>query len=76
MDTFNHILKTLEDFRRNNRPVPAELRMHPADIDDLRREAEPHLVARLPSASGVEFAGVKIIADVDAQRLPRKSQEA
>ena len=50
-------------------PVQSEMRLHPDDIAALRRQCGETIAAG-PFNS---FAGVKIIPDESAERLPRKA---
>jgi len=49
-------------------PVQSEMRMHPDDIEALRRQCE----ATRTTAPVNSWSGIKIIPDASAERLPRK----
>jgi flagellar biosynthesis/type III secretory pathway protein FliH len=49
-------------------PVQSEMRMHPADIEALRRQCG----ATKATGPINSWSGIKIIPDESAERLPRK----
>ena len=50
-------------------PVKSEMRLHPDDIAALRRQCN----ATIATGPFNSFAGVNIIPDESAERLPRKA---
>ena len=54
-------------------PVPPkEFKLHPDDYAELKRQAEPYLLHPMPGVPD-RFAGLKIVVDATAERLPRKT---
>lgn len=62
-----------EHLARFGRPM-RELRIHPDDYEELRREALPFL-AHSASGAADSFSGVRLLQDETAERLPRKAAQ-
>ncbi len=70
MDLIDRMRAALESARGIGAPLK-EYRLHPDDYEALRKQCEPLLQYDAAPGSADSFAGVKIIQDDDAERLPR-----
>lgn len=67
MSIIEQMLEAAEQLRHLPKPVN-EIRMHPADIEDMRRQCGATKIIGPVNS----WSGIKIIPDVDAPRLPRR----
>lgn len=65
------MVSAIEQFKGEHRVPPRELKLHPDDYHELKRQIDPYLKYPVP-ANITTFSGMKIIIDATAERLPRK----
>lgn len=65
------MLKAIERIKAEGPMPPNEIKLHPDDYAELRRQIKPSLRYQMDRSISV-FSGVNIAIDLSAERLPRK----
>ncbi len=70
-DLINAILKANIDNLRYRNTLLKELKIHPDDLQELRRQLGPHLTRKIAYDGFDRFDGIDLIEDINAPRFPR-----
>ena len=75
MPTLAAMLEAVGKIERETYKAPTEYKIHPDDGNELRTQLKPHMVA-IAQNGAISVAGLRIVQDYTAARLPRKVPNA